>query len=559
MDKTPINLTSSSNSKRRWEKTVLGPANKRVPPRQENFENISGYPIKTLYSPEDLENFDPSKDIGYPGELPFTRGIHPNMYRSRLWTMRQFSGFGTASDTNQRFHYLLNQGQTGLSVAFDLPTLMGLDSDHITSNGEIGKCGVAIDTLADMEILFKNIDLEKISTSMTINCPAAIIWAMYLVSAEKHGFQWKKLRGTLQNDILKEYIAQKEWIYPPKPSVRLVTDSIEFAVRHVPQWNSISISGYHIREAGSTALQELAFTLRNGIEYVEAARNIGLSPDDFAPRISFFFNAHNDFFEEIAKYRAARKVWAKVMKERFDCKDPRSWMLRFHTQTAGCSLTAQQPLNNIVRTSIQALAAVLGGTQSLHTNSMDETFALPTEQAATTALRTQQIIATESEVTNTIAPMAGSYFLEKLTLELEKGCWNYFKKIDSMGGMIGAIDRCYPQKEIQESAYHYQQAVERGEKVIVGVNQFLGEYENQLETLSIDSNVGKKQIANLNQIKATRNPQLVKKTLFDLQQAAASSTNLMPFLLNCVKAYATLGEICEELKTVFGIYHEPIF
>ena len=559
MCKTSTSQTSSTDLKRRWEKKVLDPANKKFPPREKTFTSISGHPIKALYSPDDLENFDPSTDVGYPGELPFTRGIHPNMYRSRLWTMRQFSGFGTASDTNQRFHYLLGQGQTGLSVAFDLPTLMGLDSDHVTSHGEVGKCGVAIDTLVDMEILFKNINLEKISTSMTINCPAAIIWAMYLVSAEKHGFQWDKLRGTLQNDILKEYIAQKEWIYPPKPSVRLVTDTIEFAMEHVPQWNSISISGYHIREAGSTALQELAFTLRNGIEYIEAARKIGMKPDDFGPRLSFFFNAHNDFFEEIAKYRAARKVWAKVMKDRFGCKDPRSCMLRFHTQTAGCSLTAQQPLNNIVRTSIQALAAILGGTQSLHTNSMDETFALPTEQAATTALRTQQILATESEVANTIDPMAGSYFLEKLTLELEQGCWDYFKKIDSMGGMIAAIDCCYPQKEIQESAYHYQQAVEQGEKIIVGINQFVSKFENQIETLSIDSSVGAKQVANLNQIKANRNSQIVKQTLVDLRQAAASSKNLMPFLLSCVKAYATLGEICEELKKVFGIYREPIF
>lgn len=559
MSKITISQPEWSKLKRRWEKEILDPSIRHLPQRQQEFTSISGQPIKALYGPDDLENLDPKEDIGFPGELPYTRGIHPSMYRSRLWTMRQFSGFGTAEDTNQRFHYLLQQGQTGLSVAFDLPTLMGLDSDHPASTGEVGKCGVAIDTLADMEILFRDINLESVSTSMTINCPAAVIWAMYLASAEKRGFTWNKLRGTLQNDILKEYIAQKEWIYPPHPSMRLVTDTIEFSARHVPQWNSVSISGYHIREAGSTALQELAFTLRNGIEYVEAAINGGLKVDEFAPRLSFFFNAHNDFFEEIAKYRAARKVWAQIMKERFQCQDSRSCMLRFHTQTAGCSLTAQQPHNNITRTAIQALAAVLGGTQSLHTNSMDETFALPTEHAATIALRSQQILATESEVANTVDPLAGSYFIEKLTLELEEGCWTYFEKIDAMGGMIAAIEQCYPQREIQEAAYRYQQAVECGQKIVVGVNQFVVDDEHKIDTLYIKPAVGEKQLERLGAVKASRNSLMVRQSLMDLGKAASADENLMPFLLSCVKAYATLGEVCEQLKQVFGSYQEPIF
>ncbi len=559
MGRTPTGQTRSSESRRRWEEQTLDPSHKQFPPRLRKFTSISGHPIKALYGPDDLEDFDPGQEVGFPGEPPYTRGIHPSMYRGRLWTMRQFSGFGTAQDTNQRFHYLLRQGQTGLSVAFDLPTLMGLDSDHPASSGEIGKCGVAVDTLADMEVLFRDIDLETISTSMTINCPAAVIWAMYLANAEKNKFSWNKLRGTLQNDILKEYIAQKEWIYPPHPSMRLVTDTIAFAAQKVPQWNSVSISGYHIREAGSTALQELAFTLRDGIEYVEAAIQAGLKVDDFAPRLSFFFNAHNDFFEEIAKYRAARKVWYRVMKERFHCEDPRSCMLRFHTQTAGCSLTAQQPHNNIVRTAVQALAAILGGTQSLHTNSMDETLALPTEQAATIALRSQQILATESEVANTVDPLAGSYFVEKLTLELEAGCWDYIERIDAMGGMIASIERCYPQKEILEAAYQYQKAVERGEKVIVGVNQFLVDEEHRLDTLSIKPGVADEQLSNLRSVKASRDPQSVQRSLSELHRAAATNQNLMPFLLTCVKAYATVGEVCEELRQVFGTYEEPIF
>jgi methylmalonyl-CoA mutase, N-terminal domain len=445
------NLTTPSNCRetdREWQEKTLDPFLRKAPERLPQFTSLSGVPVKRLYTPSDLETFDYQEDLGYPGEPPYTRGIYPTMYRGRLWTMRQFSGFGTAEDTNRRFHYLLSQGQSGLSVAFHLPTLMGLDSDHPLSEGEVGKCGVAIDSLADVEVLFKGIDAEKTSTSMTINAPAAIIWAMYLVNAEKRGFKLENISGTIQNDILKEYIAQKTWIFPPRPSMRLITDIFKFAAEKVPRWNTISISGYHIREAGSTALQELAFTLRNGIEYVEAALQAGLEVDQFAPRLSFFFNAHNDLFEEVAKYRAARKIWCRVMQERFHARDPRSWTLRFHAQTAGCSLTAQQPYNNIVRTSIQALGAILGGTQSLHTNSMDETYALPTEQAVAIALRTQQILATESGLTHTVDPLAGSYYVETLTREMEEGCWEYFEKIDSMGGMIAAIENCFPQREI---------------------------------------------------------------------------------------------------------------
>ncbi|PYV93718.1 MAG: methylmalonyl-CoA mutase [Acidobacteria bacterium] len=548
-----------SELKTQWEKNTLNPLLQKSPERRRQFTSISGHPIEGLYTPSDLEEFDYEKDLGFPGEPPYTRGIYPTMYRGKLWTLRQFSGFGTAKDTNQRFHYLLSQGQTGLSVAFDLPTLMGMDSDHPMSEGEVGKCGVAIDSLVDMESLFEGIDLEKTTTSMTINSPAAILWAMYLVHAEKKCFDLKKISGTLQNDILKEYIAQKEWIFPPRPSLRLITDIFQFASQQVPRWNTISISGYHIREAGSTALQELAFTLRDGIEYVEAAIQAGLNLDDFAPRLSFFFNAHNDFFEEIAKYRAARKVWYRVMKERFQARDPRSWMLRFHAQTAGCSLTAQQPYNNIVRTTIQALAAVLGGTQSLHTNSMDETYALPTEKAVAIALKTQQILASESEVTNTVDPMAGSYFLEKLTLEMERGCWDYFEKIDALGGMVSAIECCFPQKEIQEAAYQYQRAVERKEKIIVGVNDYLVEEESPIETLYINQDVANRQVARLRELKTSRNSAEVKKSLTALRKAAASSDNLMPHFVACVSHYATLGEICDELRSAFGTYVEPIF
>ena len=477
------------------------------------------------------------------------------MYRGRLWTMRQFAGFGSAEDTNARFRYLLAQGQTGLSVAFDLPTLMGYDSDHPLSRGEVGKCGVAISSLADMEALFDQIPLAEVTTSMTINSPAAIIWAMYLAVAEKQGADWKLLSGTLQNDILKEYIAQKEYIYPPEPSLRLVIDTFEFGTRHTPRFNPISISGYHIREAGSTAIQELAFTLRDGIEYVERGIQRGLAVDEFAPRLSFFFNAHNDFFEEIAKYRAARRIWQQEMRERFGAKDPRSWALRFHSQTAGCSLTAQQPYNNVVRTAIQALAAVMGGTQSLHTNSLDEAWALPTEFAATLALRTQQIIAYESGVTNTVDPLGGSYFVETLTNEVEQGAREYIRKIDALGGMVAAIERSYPQREIAEASYRYQQAVDRKEKIVVGVNEYVTE-EPPIEVLQIDENVALRQEGRLRRLRAERSSEEVHRRLDRLRSAAEGTENLMPHIYEAVKAYATLGEICDALRTVFGAYEE---
>jgi methylmalonyl-CoA mutase, N-terminal domain len=477
------------------------------------------------------------------------------MYRERLWTMRQFAGFGSADDTNRRFRYLLSQGQTGLSVAFDLPTLMGYDSDHPLAEGEVGKCGVAISSLADMEALFDQIPLADVTTSMTINSPAAPIWAMYLAVAEKQGADWKKISGTLQNDILKEYIAQKEYIYPPGPSLRLVTDTIEFGARHTPKFNPISISGYHIREAGSTAIQELAFTLRDGIEYVETCLRRGMEIDDFAPRLSFFFNAHNDFFEEIAKYRAARRLWQSVMRERFGAKSPRSWALRFHAQTAGCSLTAQQPYNNVVRTAVQALAAVMGGTQSLHTNSLDEAWALPTESAATVALRTQQIIAFESGVTNTADPFGGSYFVETLTNEIERGARDYIARIDSLGGMVAAIERGFPQREIADAAYRYQVAVDRKEKIVVGVNDYVIE-EKPIETLRIDESVAARQAGRLRRLRAERSSAEVERHLNSLRHAAAGTENLMPHLLDAVKAYATLGEICDALREPFGTYQE---
>jgi len=540
-------------------KDVSDPTKKAVE-RSESFTTVSGVPVERLYTPEHIRDLNYDEDLGDPGKPPYTRGIYPEMYRSRLWTMRQFSGFGTAADTNARFHYLLNHGQTGLSVAFHLPTLMGYDSDHPMSKGEIGKCGVAIDSLADMETLFRGIPLDEISTSMTTNAPAAILWSMYLAVAEQQGVDWKKLRGTIQNDILKEYIAQKTYIFPPKPSMKLIVDTFEFGAQYVPQWNTISISGYHIREAGSTALQELAFTLYDGIEYIDWARRAGLDIDDFAPRLSFFFNAHNDLFEEIAKYRAARKVWYKVMTERFHSKNPRSAVLRFHTQTAGCSLTAQQPYNNIVRVAIQALAAVLGGTQSLHTNSLDETLALPTEHAARIALRTQQIIAHETGVTNTVDPFAGSYFLERLTLDMEKGCWEYFDRLDALGGMVAAIEKGFPQREIHDASYKYQKAVERKEKIIVGVNEFVMEDEPPIEILLIDESVAGRQIEQLERLRQTRDNGRVRTTLEDLRRAAtANNVNMMPGILECVRAYATLGEICDVLREVYGVYEEPAF
>ena len=531
------------------------PAGEKSRERAAQFTTVSGYPIRQLYTSADLAGWDAQRDLGLPGTPPYTRGIHPAMYRSRLWTMRQFAGFGSAQDTNQRFRYLLSQGQAGLSVAFDLPTLMGYDADHSLSEGEVGKCGVAISSLADMEALFDQIPLGSVSTSMTINSPAAVIWAMYLAVAEKQGVDWKHLSGTLQNDILKEYIAQKEYIYPPKPSMRLVIDTFQFGAQHTPKFNPISISGYHIREAGSTAIQELAFTLRDGIEYVEWGMQRGLAVDDFAPSLSFFFNAHNDFFEEIAKYRAARRIWYKTMTERFGAKLARSSALRFHAQTAGCSLTAQQPYNNVVRTALQALAAVMGGTQSLHTNSLDEAWALPTEFAATLALRTQQILAHETGVANTADPLGGSYFLETLTNEMEEAAWNYIRKIDEMGGMIPAIERGYPQREIADAAYRYQVAVDRKEKIIVGVNDFTGQ-EKPIEVLRIGESVREEQSRQLRRLRAERSGDEVARRLSELRKAAQGTENLMPHIYAAVKAYATLGEICDSLREVFGTHEE---
>jgi methylmalonyl-CoA mutase, N-terminal domain len=544
-----------SAGERDWEEKTLRPTLQKSSERDADFTTVSSYPIRRLYTPADLPDWNPETDLGYPGTPPYTRGIHSTMYRGKLWTMRQFAGFGTAEDTNARFRYLLSQGQTGLSVAFDLPTLMGYDADHPLSEGEVGKCGVAISSLADMEVLFDKIPLADVTTSMTINSPAAVIWAMYLAVAEKQGADWKKISGTLQNDILKEYIAQKEYIYPPEPSMRLVVDTLEFGAKNTPKFNPISISGYHIREAGSTAIQELAFTLRDGIEYVEWGVRRGMDVDDFAPRLSFFFNAHNDFFEEIAKYRAARRIWHKTMTERFGAKNPRSWALRFHTQTAGCSLAAQQPYNNVVRTALQALAAVMGGTQSLHTNSLDEAWALPTEFAATLALRTQQIIAHESGVTNTADPLGGSYFVEALTNEVERGAWDYIEKIDALGGMVAAIERAYPQREIAEAAYKYQMAVDRKEKIIVGVNDYVAE-EKGIDILQIDETVAERQAVRLRKLRAERSGAEVERRLDALRKAAAGDANLMPHIYDAVKAYATLGEICDALREVFGIYEE---
>ena len=544
----------------RWERETLEPVLRRMPERKKRFETVSLEEINRLYTPADIAEIDFARDIGFPGEFPYTRGIHPTGYRGKLWTMRQFAGFSTPEETNARFKYLLSQGQTGLSVAYDLPTLMGYDADSPMSEGEVGKCGVSVSSLADMEILFDGIPLEEVTVSQTINAPAFVLLAMYLVVAEKQGADWRKISGTLQNDILKEYIAQKEWIYPIRPAMKLVIDRFEFCSEHVPRYNPISVSGYHIREAGATALQELAFTLRDGIEYVEWGVRAGLPVDRFAPRISFFFNAHNDFFEEIAKYRAARKIWAHVMRERFGAQDPRSMTLRFHTQTAGVSLTVQQPLNNIVRVAIQALAAVLGGTQSLHTDAYDEALALPTDQAALIALRTQQIIAEETGVANTVDPLGGSYFVEALTKKMEDGAYDYFAKIDEMGGMVEAIEKGFPQREIQESAYQYQKAVERGDQVIVGVNKYVMEEEPmKVDILVIDESVRDRQVARLEQVRARRDGGRVARTLDQLKRAAERGENVMPATLEAVRAYATLGEICDALRDVYGVYEEPAF
>ncbi len=539
-----------------WEKNYEKSC-QRVPERLERFTTVSDMEIKPIYTPEDIKDLDYVKDLNFPGSYPFTRGVQPTMYRGRLWTMRQFAGLGTAEDTNKRFKYLIEHGETGLSTAFDMPTLMGYDSDSPMSRGEVGKCGVAIDTLADMEVLFSGIDLSKVTTSMTINPPAAILLAMYIVVAEKQGVRMDQIGGTIQNDMLKEFIAQKTFMLPPEPSLKIIVDTVEFCTKHVPKWNTISISGYHIREAGSTAVQELAFTLADGIGYVQACIERGLDVDDFAGRLSFFFNSHIDFFEEIAKFRAARRIWAKVMKERFKAKKPRSWMLRFHTQTAGCSLTAQQPYNNVIRTTLEALAAVLGGTQSLHTNSLDEVLALPTEHAVTIALRTQQIIAEESGVTNTIDPLAGSYFVEALTNKMEEEAWKYINKIDELGGILKAIELGFPQQEIAEAAYRYQQQVDKGEKIVVGVNKYVQEKEEPIEILRIDPEVERKQIERLKKIKETRDNAKVAQLLGELKEAAERNDNLMPYIINCVRAYCTLQEICDVFRDVYGTYRDP--
>ena len=520
---------------------------------------ISDHPLKPMYLPEDVGGIDYEGDVGYPGQYPYTRGIHPTMYRSRLWTMRQFAGFGTAKQTNERYKFLLAQGQTGLSVAFDMPALMGYDSDHPRALGEVGKCGVAIATLQDMQDLFDGIDLGKITTSMTINCTAPVALAMYIATAEAQGVPQEKLGGTLQNDMLKEYIAQKEWIYPPEPSMRIITDMIAYCSENVPKWNTISISGYHIREAGSTAAQELAFTLADGFAYVEAAIKTGQDVDDFAPRLSFFFNSHSDFFEEIAKFRAARRIWARHMRERFGAKNPRSWALRFHTQTAGCSATAQQPENNVMRTAFQAMAAVLGGTQSLHTNSLDEVLALPTEKNVQIALRTQQVLAYETGVTNVIDPLGGSYYVERLTTELEEAAEEYFRRIDELGGVIPAIHAGFFQKEIADASYRYQREIENGERIIVGVNDFIVEEEQQIALLKIDREMELEQCRRVQAFRASRDGGAVESALAAFKRAAETDENLMPHYLDCVRKKATLGEISEALVPAFGRYREPAF
>ena len=530
---------------------------KNIPKREVKFTTVSGMDVPPLATPDSLEDFDYLRDLGLPGSYPFTRGIYNTMYQGRLWTMRQFAGFGSPEDTNKRFKFLLEQGQTGLSTAFDMPTLMGYDCDHPRARGEVGKEGVSVSSLADMEVLFDGIRLDEVTTSMTINCSASIILAMYLVMAEKQGVSWEKLDGTIQNDMLKEFIAQREWICPPRPSVKIVVDMIEFCAKYVPKWHPVSISGYHIREAGSTAVQELAFTLADGIGYVQECIERGLNVDDFAPQLSFFFNVHNDFLEEVAKLRASRRIWAKIMRERFGAKNPKSWMLRTHAQTAGCSLTAQQPLNNIVRVSIQALAAVLGGAQSLHTNSMDETLALPTEESVTVALRTQQIIAEESGVVNSIDPLCGSYVIEALTNRIEKEAFDYIRRIEELGGIIKAIDIGFPQKEIADAAYRYQLELDRGEKVIVGVNKYLNDNEKPMQILKIDEEVDNNQRERLREIKRKRDKEAVKKHLGAIAEAAREGKNLMPFIINAVREYATVGEISDVFREVYGIYRDP--
>ena len=542
--------------RKRWEETVLRPSLQRQPERAAQFRSLSGLPVARLYGPWDLDGQDVERELGWPGEFPFTRGIHPTMYRGRLWTMRMFAGYGTAQDTNARFHYLLGQGQTGLSVAFDMPTLMGYDSDHARSVGEVGREGVAVDSVEDMEVLLRDLPLDRITTSMTINAPANVLLAMYVAVAKSRGISPRHIGGTIQNDMLKEFIAQKEWIVPPRPSMKLIQDILVYGTREVPRWNTISISGYHIREAGATAVQELAFTLADGIAYVQAGIEAGLDVDAFAPRLSFFFDIHNDFFEEIAKLRAARRMWARIMRQRFGASNPRAWMLRTHAQTAGVSLTAQQPLNNVVRTTIQALAAVLGGCQSLHTNSMDETYALPTEGAVTLALRTQQVIAYESGVTETVDPLGGSYFVEDLTNRIEAEASDYINKIDEMGGMLAAIERGYPMREIAEASYAFQQQLERKERVIVGVNEFVASEDRPLPLHKIDPVVERRQRERLAHLRATRDRAAVRRALDALSRVTEAGGNTMPAIVEAVEARVTLGEICDVFRAVYGEYRE---
>ncbi len=558
MQRTKEPVSDSQLERRDWERTTLTKSLSRQPERNSRFQTVSLSDVERLYDPSDLERVDFDKDISFPGDFPYTRGIHATGYRGKLWTMRQFAGFGTAEETNARFKYLLKEGQTGLSVAYDLPSLMGYDADSVLSEGEVGKCGVAVSSLADMEALFEGIPLEQGTVSQTINAPASVFLAMYLVVAEKQGADWNKISGTLQNDILKEYIAQKEWIYPIPSAMKLVVDTFEFCTKHVPRYNPISVSGYHIREAGATALQERAFTLRDGIEYVEWGVRAGLDIEQFVPRISFFFNAHNDFFEEVAKYRAARRIWARVMRDRFGASTERSMQLRFHTQTAGVSLTVQQPLNNIVRVAIQALAGVLGGTQSLHTDAYDEALALPTDRAALIALRTQQIIAEETGVANTVDPLGGSYFVEALTKQMEEGALDYFERIDAMGGMVEAVEQGFPQREIQESAYQYQKALERGEQTIVGVNKYaMTDDPQDVPILIIDEKVRTHQVERLEQTRTRRDSAAVERTLDAIRNAAQTGENTMPATIDAVREYATLGEICSALRDIYGIYEEP--
>jgi methylmalonyl-CoA mutase N-terminal domain/subunit len=548
---------SLSEQRDLWEETTLKGTLDRHPERMEKFMTTSGAPVERLYTPLDTADLDYARDLGFPGEYPYTRGVHASMHRGRLWTMRMFAGFGTAEETNARYKYLLEHGETGLSVAFDMPTLYGYDSDAPEALGEFGKCGVAVSSLADMELLFDGIPVGEITTSMTINSPAAVIWAMYIAMAEKRDIPAEVLGGTIQNDILKEYIAQKEFIFPPKPSMRLVVDTFEYGSQHLPRWNTISISGYHIREAGSTAAQELAFTLADGLEYVRWGIERGLDIDEFAPRLSFFFNSHNDFFEEIAKFRAARRIWAREIRETFGAANPRSWLLRFHTQTAGCSLTAQQPENNIVRTAWQALAAVLGGTQSLHTNSMDEALALPSAYAVKIALRTQQLIAHESGVVNTIDPLAGSYFVEAMTNRMEEETYDYFRKIEALGGVIPAIERGFFQREIAEAAYRYQMEIDTHQRVVVGVNELAEAEPVRIPLLEMDPEGYERQVARLERVRRERDSEQVGVALDALRQAAQTTENTIPYILDCVRAYATLGEIMGVFRDVFGEYREP--